>query len=305
MVTRISFCLLITGLLFSQAYAQTDTTIGGAVTGKEYSEKIDSVAEAGQTPHIYRMNYWVSGTFSVIATAANIYAIPNIIKAKNELTDEELNALNPTIYSGFDRWALQQDPAERDQYYKASDYVLPGIIVGVGALAFDKSIRKDWLRIFMMYYETHAITFSLYNFSFFGPAFQNKLRPYVFYDDYYTADQRRGGNQRNSMYSGHTASAAAATFFMVKVYSDYHPEIGRKKYLLYGLASVPPLVEGYLRMKALTHFPSDIMIGYLIGATCGVAVPALHRFKSHGIQVGLTSTPVGPGLSMNWTPVYK
>lgn len=291
--------------LYATAWAQADSTIGGAATGKEFSQKVDSVANTGETPHIYRMNYWVSGGFSALATAANIYAIPSIIKAKKDLTDDELKSLRPEVLTGFDRWALEQDPSKRDEFYKASDYTLPAIIVGAGALGFDKSIRKDWVRLLMMYYETHAITFSLYNFSFFGPAFQNKLRPYVYYDDYFTAEQRRGGNQRNSQYSGHTATAAAATFFMVKVYSDYHPEIGRKKYLLYGLASVPPIIEGYLRMRALAHFPTDIMIGYVIGATCGVAVPALHRFHSHGIEVGLTSTPVGPGFCLTWHPEYK
>ena len=251
------------------------------------------------------MNYWVSGTFSVVATAANIYAIPNIIKAKKDLTDAELAALRPNIHKGFDRWALQQDPSKREINYRNSDIVLPAIVVSAAALGFDKAIRKDWLKILMMYYETHAVTFSLYNFSFFGPAFQNKVRPYSYYDTYFTADQRRGGNQRNSLYSGHTASASAATFFIVKVFSDYHPEIGRKKYLLYGLASVPPLVEGYLRMKALTHFPSDIMVGFVVGAACGVAVPSLHRFRDRGIKVSMIGTPAGPGVSVAWTPVYK
>jgi hypothetical protein len=292
-------------MLTATSRAQTDTSIGGAVTGEQFTQTVDSLAERGQKPHIYRMNYWVSGSFALAATAANIYAIPNIIKSKDSLTDAELAGLNPDQHNGFDRWALKQDPSKRDANYKNSDIMMPAVIISAAALGFDKSIRKDWLRIFMMYYETHAVTFSLYNFSFFGPAFQNKVRPYSYYDDYFSVDQRNGGNQRNSLYSGHTATTAASTFFMVKVYSDYHPEIGRKKYLLYAAASVPPLIEGYLRMKALAHFPSDILVGYVIGATCGVAVPALHRFRDKGVQVGLTSTPVGPGLSLTWQPVYK
>lgn len=186
------------------------------------------VAHEENTPHKYRMNYWVSGGFSLVATATNIYAIPNIIKAKTNFTDEELLSLNKEVYNGFDQWALRQNPSQRDQSYKASDYLLPAIIVSTGILGFDKKIKKDWLRILMMYYETHALTFSLYNFSFFGPAFQNKPRPYVYYDEF-TLDQRRGGNNRNSLYSGHTATAAASTFFLAKVYADYHPELGSKE----------------------------------------------------------------------------
>jgi len=254
--------------------------------------------------HVYRMNYWVSGAFSLAATAANIYAIPNVIKAKKGLTDEELAALRPEIHNGFDRWALKQDPSKRDANYKASDMVLPAIIAATGALGFDREIRKDWLRIFVMYFETHAVTFSLYNFSFFGPAFQNKVRPFSYYD-YFPADERKTGNQRNSLYSGHTATASASTFFMVKVYSDYHPEIGQKKYLWYAIASVPALFEGYLRMKALAHFPSDVMVGFAIGAVCGVLVPDLHKFRHKNIKLGLNPNPMGPGINISWQPDYS
>jgi len=254
--------------------------------------------------HVYYMNYWLSGAFSIIATAADIYAIPNIIKNKQGLTENEIAGLNKNIHSGFDRWALELNPSDREDYYLASDLTLPVIIAGTGLLALDKNIKKDWMRLLFMYYELHSITFSIYNFSFFGPAFQNKLRPVVYYEEL-DLGLRKGGNQRNSMYSGHTASAAASTFFMVKVYCDYHPEIGNKKILLYTLASIPPLIEGYLRMKALTHFPSDIMIGFAIGAVAGIAVPDIHKIRNKQIVLGIVPTPVGPGISIGWKPDYE
>jgi hypothetical protein len=265
----------------------------------------DSIPQAtDKKPHMYKMNYWLSGSFCAVATAADIYAIPTIIKGKKKLSDDEIKALNPNGLSGFDRWALHLDPSERNDYYKASDYTMPLIVASAGVLMADKKISKDWLRLFLLYYELHAVTFSLYNFSFFGPAFQNKIRPVAYYSEW-PYGERTGGNQRNSMYSGHTATCAASTFFIVKVYSDYHPEIGAKKYLLYGLASIPPLVEGYLRVKALAHFPSDVMVGFCIGAVCGIAVPSLHKFHNRNISVGLVPTPVGPGINLGWHPQYK
>jgi hypothetical protein len=264
---------------------------------------IDSMVQQDkETAHKYRMNYWFATGFSVAATAANIYAIPSIIKAKTNLTDAEVNALNPNAPNKFDRWALKLDPTKRDINYERSDILLPAAVIATAALGFDRQIRKDWLRIFVMYYEMHAITFSLYNFSPFGPAFQNKVRPFSYYQEFPIED-RRTGNQRNSLYSGHTASAAAATFFMAKVYCDYHPELGRKKYLLYAAASVPPLFEGYLRMKALAHFPSDILVGFVIGATAGIAVPELHKYHDRRMHLSLVPTPAGPGFSLNWNPV--
>ena len=249
--------------------------------------------------HIYRVNYWTSSAICAVATATDIYAIPNVIKSKKDLTDDELKGLNPSVLSSFDRWALDQDPNKRLDYAAASDYTLPVIIVLPSLLAFDKQIKKDWFRILLMYYEMHSITFSIYNYSFFGPAFQNKLRPVVYYEDL-PLGQRIGGNNRNSMYSGHTATAIASTFFMVKVYCDYHPEIGRKKYLLYTIATIPPLIEGYLRVKALAHFPSDVMIGMAIGVACGILVPEVHRFKNQKMNIGLTGTPAGPGINFSY-----
>lgn len=295
-------CALVLTILAGalSAPAQTDT----AIAKEDLSATLDSLVDQDKTiqPQLYRMNYWLSAGISLASTAANIYAVPNIIKAKQPMSDAELAGLDKTIFSGFDRWALTQDPAKRDINYQYSDYLLPVIIAGAGTLAFDKKIRRDWLRLLMLYYETHAITFNLYNFSFFGPAFQNKVRPIAYYDEYFTADQRRAGNNRNSLYSGHTASAAASTFFLVKVYSDYHPEIGGRKYLYYALASIPPLAEGYLRMQALAHFPSDVLVGFVIGATCGVLVPELHRLKRQGVKLGVAATPVGPGISLTWRP---
>lgn len=314
------FVLPIFLISFQSAFAQQDGTT--VVPGAD-SAPADTVLDVGNTtaqvppvikeilgqdkpkPHLYRMNYWFSAGLSIVATAANIYAIPNVIKNKPDLTDAELQSLNRSQFSSFDRWALDQNPADREKYYEYSDYVLPAIVVSAGFLAIDKKIRHDWGRVLMMYYEMHAVTFSIYNFSFFGPSFQNKLRPIVYYDQYYTAEERRGGNQRNSLYSGHVASSAASTFFMAKVYSDYHPELKRKKYLLYALASLPPLAEGYLRVKALAHFPTDIMVGFIIGATIGIATPELHKFHDRNFHIGLTTTPVGPGLSLNWQPKYK
>lgn len=249
--------------------------------------------------HVYRMNYPRSLAFSAIATAANIYAIPNLIKAKEPLSDAELAALNPDIFTGFDRWALKHDPSNRHNLDVLSDRILTVTSAGALALFLDKKIRPHWLRIFTMYYETSAVTFSMYNFSPFGALFQNKIRPLAYYTNV-DPNLRKDGNSRNSFYSGHVANAAASSFFMAKVYSDYHPELGAKKYLLYGLATIPPLAISYLRVKALFHFPSDCVVGLAIGAACGILVPETHRIKNKNLQLGISPVQNGAAVNMVW-----
>jgi membrane-associated phospholipid phosphatase len=294
-----SFFVFVSGNLHAQ------TLESDAIATDDPQKKSDSANQLKLDENkvqLYRVNYWVSGAVCLVASAADIYAIPNIIKGKKDITNKEFEALNPGVFNDFDRWALSLDVTKRNDFYKASDYALPVIIAVPALLAFDKNIKKDWFKILVMYYEMHCITFSIYNFSFLGPAFQNKYRPYVYYNEL-PIEARNGGNNRNSMYSGHTATAIASTFFMVKVYSDYHPEIGNKKYLLYGVAAIPALVEGYLRVKALAHFPSDGMIGIGVGALAGVFIPTLHRFKNKNVNMSLSPSPYtgqGLGLNVNW-----
>src|SRR5258706_13832150 len=110
-----------------------------------------------------------------------------------------------------------------------------------------------------MYLEMNAIVLTIYQASPLGPLFQDRYRPIVYYDEI-KREVRKNPYYRNSFYSGHVAAATASTFFMAKVYSDYHPEIGANKYLLYGGALVPTLIMAYLRLKELMHFPTDILV---------------------------------------------
>jgi hypothetical protein len=306
MNTRLRFChvscVVALGLLPSPksraafAIPSTDTP----VIVSSAQDSLPLPAAPGTRAHLYRMNYWFTAPFIVVGTAGNIYAIPRIIKAKPALTDAELAAINREAVPRFDRWVLDQKVDDYRRPDKISDYVLNGTIVAGVLLGLDKKIRQDAVRLALLYCETQVFTFCLYDFSPFGPAWQNKLRPVVYYTQYPTED-RRQGNNRNSFYGGHVANAAAASFSAAKILNDYHPEFSTAtKYLLYGAATVPPLAVAYLRTRALKHFPSDNLVGMLIGGACGIIIPELHRIKKQGIEFRTEATPAGPGIGMTW-----
>jgi membrane-associated phospholipid phosphatase len=168
---------------------------------------------------------------------------------------------------------------------------------------FDKQIKRDWVDVLLMYVETMSITPNIYEWTPLGVNFQNRIRPIAYYDQL-PYDQRNSANNRNSFYSGHTAVVAASTFFMVKVYCDYNPGIGDNKYLLYGAATIFPLIEGYCRVKAIAHFPSDVLVGLGVGALCGIIIPELHRFKDKNISLGLYSSSLATGIAIKWQPDF-
>jgi len=252
---------------------------------------------------VYHVNYFVEGAVIALGMAGDIIAIPRL-KNKASLTDEELAFANTdeqkNLINSVDRWALKQPTSDRTLWKKISDDGEIGIFLLPSLLMIDKNIRKDWLHILFMYVEGHTITFTFYNYSPLGPYFQNRYRPAVYYPEL-GADAQKNSNNRNSFYSGHVASCAYSTFFMVKVYCDYHPNIGAVKYLLYLAASVPPLFMGYARIRSLDHFPSDIAVGFGLGAVLGIVVPALHKIPcSKYLSLGLSTTPEAVGLSIRW-----
>ena len=256
------------------------------------------------TFHPYHVNYWVTGGIIVVGIPATLIGAP-LITNKSKLTIAELQTLNRNDLNPIDRWALDLDPSKMSYYANLSDITLTGFILLPALNLFDHTIRQDWLDIALMYAETQIIVNNIYLYAPFGPLFQNRYRPAVYYDELGTSGARTTSWNRSSFYSGHAASAAAASFFTVKVYCDYHPElIGWNKYLLYGAAAIPPLIEGYLRMKALDHFPSDVLVGFGVGALCGIVIPELHRIKIENVSMALYSSYEGTGISLKWQPDF-
>jgi membrane-associated phospholipid phosphatase len=252
--------------------------------------------------HPYKVNYWISGGIALAGGITNYLGIPRIIN-KPEISTAELSALNRNNVSGFDSWALNQDASKAEANNKGANIVLVTSVTLPALLVFDKYIGKDWSKMLVMYLETMAVVSNIYGYSFIGPSVQNRFRPVTYYTDL-PVSERNDGNNRNSFYSGHVASTAAASFFMAKVYSDYHPELHGKKYLLFAAAAIPPLLIGYFRIKGLRHFPSDDMVGLGVGALVGILIPEIHRikFKNKNLTVGLSATGESAGIGLKWKP---
>lgn len=252
-------------------------------------------------PRRYHVNYVTGSIIIGIGLGTDAFAISRI-KDKPTISPAELQALNPDHVNSFDRWALQQNPSGYSNYSKLSDIIEPPLFILLPALlGLDKKVpKKEWLDILFMYAEGHTITFTFYNYTWLGPTAHDRFRPLTYYTQLPVAARMDGGN-RNSFYSGHTASVAFTSFFVAKVYCDYHPELGFGKYLVYTGALIPPVVMAYFRVRSLAHFPSDALVGLGLGAAVGIAVPAIHKMKDNGIALNLFSTPDATGLNVCWT----
>ncbi len=296
------FCLLAALIISVNAYCSSPDSIVKINDSTLKPIKLIKPVKPGKIK-VYRVNYFVEGAIIAVGMAGDLFAIPRL-KSKLSLDSAEVVFANSdrqkNLINSADRWALKQQTSDRALWKKISDYGEIGIFLLPSLLMIDKNIRKDWLHLLFMYVEGHTVTFTFYNYSPLGPYFINRYRPAVYYPELGLAAQTNSNN-RNSFYSGHVASCAYSTFFMVKVYCDYHPNIGAAKYLLYLAASIPPLAIGYARIRSLDHFPSDIAVGFGLGAIIGIVVPALHKIPcSKHLSLGLATSPDEVGLSIRW-----
>jgi membrane-associated phospholipid phosphatase len=160
----------------------------------------------------------------------------------------------------------------------------------------DREIREDWADVLLLIIQNQAINGNLYAWS--GAAFINRTRPLP-YNNEAPWDERTEARNRNSFFSGHTSMSASASFFAAKVYSDYHPELGNRKFLVFSLALVPAATTGFFRYKGLKHFPTDVITGLFVGASVGILVPHLHKRTGSNLTLVPYTGPVN-GLALSY-----
>ena len=184
-------------------------------------------------------------------------------------TTEEIEALDPFKVNAFDRVATStysQNARDWSDRFLYGSYGVPLFLM------LDSESRDDARDVGVMYFETMLITNSLTALS---KTILRRTRPYA-YNQSVDMDLKLGKSTRLSFFSGHTSNVAAASFFSAKVYSDNNPG-SKMKNVYWGTAAIIPAIQGYLRVKGGKHFPTDVIVGYVVGALAGILVPDIHR----------------------------
>ena len=217
-----------------------------------------------------------------------------IMKAQvDPLTEAELATLDPSSINAFDRGATR-NLRELDSHL--SDYLLVfSAITPISVLAA-RPIRKEATAVAVMIFETAALTGGLTNFS--KGLFKRK-RPYVYNPNADLADRTKV-SARHSFFSGHVANSAAfmyLTAYMV----DRYAQRPAWKWAAWSGAVIIPGTIAYWRYSAGKHFPSDVLVGYAVGAGCGIFIPWLHRQQlPKATSLNIMPTPYGLQLSLTF-----
>jgi len=185
------------------------------------------------------------------------------------LTENYINSLNRN-----DVWAL--DRATTYNWSKpvarASDAFLYTSFAVPFVLLADRNVRKDYLKIGLMYAETIALTGALTSLT---KNILKRPRPFV-YNESVDLHYKQEKDAQYAFFSGHTSVTAAMCFMTAKVFQDYNK--GSKAIpWVWAAAATFPAITGVLRQQAGKHFWTDVVTGYLVGAAIGFLIPELHR----------------------------
>lgn len=220
---------------------------------------------------VYKINYKWEVPLTLALDGFSLYGMSQIYN-RDKASEATINALNYNDINSFDRpvWDNYDTKAKdlSDKFFYGS---MPLPII----LMLDKEIRKDWYKVGLLYLQAMGATGTIYTGS---AMIAGRFRPYAYNPAVDMAYRRRGG-AHNSFPAGHPALVATSTFFVAKVFSDYHPEF-KHKWALYTVAGGASLATGLLRIKAGQHFKTDVITGLAFGTASGILIPHLHKIRN-------------------------
>lgn len=124
-------------------------------------------------------------------------------------------------------------------------------------------------------------------------------RPYIYASSEEGKKQaeKAKGEAYGSFFSGHTSAAFMVAVFTSEWFSQTHPNssnTGVVRALAFSLAGL----EGVLRIAAGKHYPTDVLVGALVGT--GVSYGVLLMHKNQGEKVSLWAGPSTAGITFSF-----
>lgn len=189
------------------------------------------------------------------------------------LTLEELERLDQQKVPSFDRWACQKYSQKADDL---SDILL--YISALSPLLMFASPELDWDQKWthgLMYIETGILTHSITEIT---KLLTRRIRPYAYNTEVPLTERMKSSGARKSFFSGHTSISFANAVFLAQTYSAIHPH-SRWKPVVWGAGLSAATLVGILRVLSGKHFPSDVLVGAIVGSVIGFVIPKLHEVK--------------------------
>ncbi len=193
---------------------------------------------------------------------------------------QDLQNLSRENVTAFDRGATYNWSEEAGI---VSDYLLNFMLISPVALLASDKIRDDIGIFSVMYLENILLSFAVVHSS---KILTKRNRPYL-YNSNVPLKYKTNRTSRLSFFSGHATHAFSSAVFLSSVYAEYYPDSKWKTYI-WGISLLSASLTGYLRYSSGDHFPTDIIVGAVVGSAIGYLVPLIHKIDKKDESPGVT-----------------
>jgi len=198
------------------------------------------------------------------------------------LNFNELQNLSRKNVFAFDRGATYNWSQDASI---VSDYLLNFLLISPVALLTSDEVRNDFGTFSLMYLENLFLSFAAVHTT---KILIKRNRPYL-YNNNVPLKFKTDRSSRLSFFSGHTTHAFSSAVFFSTVYSEYYPNSKWRPYI-WGASLLSASITGYLRYASGDHFPTDIIVGAVVGSAIGYLIPLIHKVDNKDEPLGVNST---------------
>lgn len=223
-----------------------------------------------QSSYSQTNNYQLSKSkdISLIASSTLIFGTSFYLQKKvKPLNETQILSLKSSDINQFDRIAC-------NFYSKKIAHVSDGIAISSLFLNsyffFHKNTKKDIYKIETVTIQSLMLSQAIANV--FKLTLRN--RPFM-YNPNVDISEKTKSESRLSFFSAHTSTVSSLAYSFAFAHQLYFKNHKANPYILTG-AIVLPAIQGYLRVKAGKHYPSDVITGYLIGLGSSYLMHRIH-----------------------------
>lgn len=216
--------------------------------------------------YVYRYKAFLDPAFAIgngIVFTGSLLAQKQV----KPLDDKVILALNKQDINRFDRIACNQ---WSPRVAKVSDALALGTGLMYSYFLFKPETQKESINIAGVAFQSLLLSQSLSNALKLGL----RNRPYL-YNPHVNMEEKRKVDARMSFFSAHTSTVSSLCYSFALAHNTYFPD--KKQTGIWIGAITIPAIEGFLRVKAGKHYPSDVITGYLVGLGSSLIMHYLHK----------------------------
>lgn len=245
----------------------------------------------------YELNNYREAGLMALGTAI-IYSGAWSQRVLEPLNAAEISQLDVQQVPVFERWTTEQwNPRLNDAREFLEPATVLATLASIGGIGLrEKAINFSWyplMSLTMMYFEGFYLaqgSMLLAKSTFKRP------RPYT-YNQELELEQRLSSGNNESFFSGNATVLFFNATFLSQILDDLFANKTWTKYVWFGSHGLAAL-SGIWSVQSGMHFPTDVLMGALVGTGTALLITRIHKPKQNRIKLTPWTTPTHQGLAL-------